>query len=176
METYYCPHDLTKFGDMGKLAGEIRKIGMRPGLWTRPLCGAHDDPKSLLLPAIPGRDNPKEPVLDPSIEENIGRILRNITIYREWGFDLVKHDFSSYDILGKWGFQMGGDITTSGWRFSDNTRTTAEIILHLYKSIREAAGDMYLIGCNTMSNLAAGLFELNRVGDDTSGKEWDRTR
>jgi alpha-galactosidase len=34
---------------------------------------------------------------------------------------------------------------------------------------------MYLIGCNTMSHLSAGIFELNRIGDDTSGKEWART-
>jgi alpha-galactosidase len=33
---------------------------------------------------------------------------------------------------------------------------------------------MYLIGCNTVSHLSAGLFELNRTGDDTSGREWDR--
>ena len=41
---------------------------------------------------------------------------------------------------------------------------------------REAAGNMYLIGCNTISHLSAGIFELNRIGDDTSGKEWARTR
>jgi alpha-galactosidase len=35
---------------------------------------------------------------------------------------------------------------------------------------------MYLIGCNTISHLSAGLFELNRIGDDTSGKEWARTK
>ena len=27
-----------------------------------------------------------------------------------------------------------------------------------------------------MSHLSAGIFELNRIGDDTSGKEWARTR
>ena len=27
-----------------------------------------------------------------------------------------------------------------------------------------------------MSHLSAGLFELNRIGDDTSGNEWERTR
>ena len=48
--------------------------------------------------------------------------------------------------------------------------------MNLYNAIREAAGDMYLIGCNTMSHLSAGIFELNRIGDDTSGKEWERTR
>ena len=89
---------------------------------------------------------------------------------------MVKHDFTTYDILGKWGFEMANDVTTPGWRFSDDTKTTAEIILHLYQSIRDAAGDMYIIGCNTIGHLAAGLFELNRIGDDTSGNEWDRTR
>jgi alpha-galactosidase len=33
-----------------------------------------------------------------------------------------------------------------------------------------------VIGCNTFSHLSAGLFELNRIGDDTSGNEWERTR
>lgn len=27
-----------------------------------------------------------------------------------------------------------------------------------------------------MSHLSAGVFEMNRIGDDTSGKEWARTR
>ena len=52
------------------LAANIKKAGMRPGLWTRPLCGVHDDAKNLILPSIPGRDDAKKPVLDPTIEEN----------------------------------------------------------------------------------------------------------
>jgi alpha-galactosidase len=168
------PND--KFKDMGKLAADIRKLGMRPGLWMRPLCASYKDPASLLLPLIPGRDDPKSPVLDPTIEENLARIKQNITLYRQWGYEMVKHDYSSYDIFGKWGSQMAADMTTPGWRFRDNTRTTAEIILGLYEAIREAAGDMYLIGCNTLSHLSAGIFELDRIGDDTSGKEWARTR
>lgn len=175
MDDFARPND--KFKDMGKLAADIRQLGMRPALWTRPLCAAHDDPASLLLPSIPGRDDPKSPVLDPSIEENLARVRHNIQVYRQWGYEMVKHDFSTYDILGKWGFEMGQDITTPGWRFHDNTRTTAEIILSLYRAIRSSAGeDLYVIGCNTVGHLSAGLFELNRVGDDTSGKEWDRTR
>ncbi len=164
------------FQDMGKLAGDIRGLGMRPGLWTRPLSAAHDDPKSLLLPSIPGRDDPKSPVLDPTIEENLARIQRNIHVYRQWGYEMVKHDYSTYDITGKWGFQMTGEITQPGWQFHDRSKTTAEVVLQLYQKIREAAGDIYLIGCNTISHLSAGIFELNRTGDDTSGKEWERTR
>ncbi len=163
------------FKDMAVLAADIKKLGMRPGLWTRPLCAAHNDPSSLLLPSITGRNNPKNPVLDPTIPENIERVKRNISLYRQWGYNMVKHDFSTYDILGKWGFEMKEDITTAGWKFNYNSKTTAEIILNLYQSIRQAAGDMYLIGCNTISHLSAGLFELNRIGDDTSGNEWSRT-
>ena len=166
----------SKFGDMKKLADDIKKIGMRPGLWTRPLCASHNDKKSLLMPSIPGRDDPKTPVLDPTISENIERIKNLWNTYHQWGFEMVKHDYTTYDIFGRWGFQMGDGLTTPGWQFNDNTKTNAEIILNLYNNIREAAGSIYLIGCNTMSHLSAGIFELNRIGDDTSGKDWDRTR
>jgi alpha-galactosidase len=166
----------SKFGDMKLLADSIRKTGMRPGIWTRPLCARHNDKKNLLMASIPGRDDPKTPLLDPTIEENIERIKNLWNTYHQWGFDMVKHDYTTYDIFGRWGFQMEDGLTTPGWQFNDSTKTNAEIILHLYRSIREAAGRIYLIGCNTMSHLSAGIFELNRIGDDTSGKEWERTR
>ncbi len=158
------------------MAGDIVSLGMRPGLWTRPLCAKYNDSATLLAPKIPGRDDPKNPVLDPTIPENIERVKYNISLYKQWGFEMVKHDYSTYDITGRWGFEMTDSITTPGWSFNDKSKTTAEIIYHLYWSIRESADDMYIIGCNTISHLSAGLFELNRIGDDTSGKEWDRTR
>ncbi len=166
----------SKFGDMKKLADQIKKTGMRPGLWTRPLCAKHDEKKKLLMPSVPGREDSKTPFLDPTIQENIERIKNLWNAYRQWGFEMVKHDFTTFDIFGRWGFQMADGLTTSGWEFNDNTKTNAEIILNLYNNIREAAGGIYLIGCNTMSHLSAGIFELNRIGDDTSGKDWERTR
>lgn len=169
------PND--KFKDMHRLGDAIKQLGMRPGLWMRPLCARHDDNVSLLAPRIPGRDNPKQPVLDPTIPETIERIKHNFAVYKEWGFELVKHDFSTYDITGRWGFDMDDRITSPGWNFNDRSQTTAEIMLHLYRSIREAAGEsISIIGCNTMSHLSAGVFELCRTGDDTSGREWARTR
>ncbi len=167
----------TKFGDMSKLAAKIKIIGMRPGIWTRPLCGSYKDAKNLSLPLITGREANK-PVLDPSIAENTERIKNYFKLYNQWGYEMVKFDFTTYDILGKWGFEMMKDntMTPAGWNMNDRTKTNAEIILHLYKAIREAAGETYIIGCNTISHLSAGLFELNRIGDDTSGNEWERTR
>ncbi len=174
MDDFSQPNE--KFPDMQKLAEEIKQLAMRPALWTRPLCAPHDKNKSLLLPSIAGRDDPKQPVLDPSIDENIALIQHNFSVYHQWGYEMIKHDFTTYDMMGKWGFKMQDEMTAAGWHFNDTSKTTAEIILHLYQSIREAAKDMYLIGCNTISHLSAGLFEQCRIGDDTSGKEWERTK
>nr|WP_082856038.1 hypothetical protein [Mucilaginibacter sp. L294] len=165
-----------KFKDMHKMADEIKSHGMRPGLWTRPLIARKDDSKTLLSPKIPGRGQDDELILDPTIPENLDRVKRNINLYKQWGYNMVKHDYSSWDIFGRWGMQMKDSFTAPDWKFQDQTKTNAEIINTLYRTIREAAGDMYIIGCNTMSHLSAGVFELNRIGDDTSGKEWARTK
>ena len=54
--------------------------------------------------------------------------------------------------------------------------TNAEIVLNLYRTLREAAGDALLLGRNTIGHLGAGLFEAQRVGDDVSSNTWERTR
>lgn len=167
----------SSFSDMGKTAAEISKLGMRPAIWTRPLCGSQKAAKSKMLPLIKGREAAK-PVLDPTIDENREQIKNYFKLYKQWGYEMVKFDFTSDDIFGRWGFEMikAGSMTQPGWHMHDQSKTNAEIVLQLYTDIRESAGDMYLIGCNTFSHLSAGLFELNRIGDDTSGKEWGRTR
>ncbi|RWY54154.1 alpha-amylase family protein [Mucilaginibacter gilvus] len=165
-----------KFKDMHKMADEIKSHGMRPGLWTRPLIARKDDSASLLAPKIPGRGQTGELILDPTLPETIERVKHNISLYKQWGYHMVKHDYSSYDIFGKWGMQMTDGLTAQGWKYHDQSKTNAEIINNLYNAIRQSAGDMYIIGCNTMSHLSAGVFELNRTGDDTSGKEWARTK
>ncbi len=165
----------SKFGDMSVVATEIKKFGMRPGLWTRPLLANKTDKLTALIPIREEDKNPVNRYIDPTIPENLQRIGNSIRLYKNWGYELVKQDYSTYDLFGRWGFEMNEELTSSGWHFNDRSKTNAEIILELYQTIRQASGNMYLIGCNTMSHLAAGLFELNRIGDDTSGKEWART-
>lgn len=163
-----------KFTNMPKLVSDIKNLGMRPGLWTRPLLPKPGENKNMMINRvqIDANDN----VLDPTIEENILYIQSLFKLYQQWGFELVKHDYSTFDVFKRWGMQMGDSMTDPGWQFNDNSKTNAEIILYLYRAMRAAAGDMYLIGCNTISHLSAGVFELNRIGDDTSGKEWERTK
>lgn len=88
---------------------------MRPGIWTRPLCGSHKDPRSIMLPLIKGRSE-NRPVLDPTIPENLERVKSYFKLYNDWGYEMVKIDFTSYDIFGKWGFEMlqAGAMTEPG--------------------------------------------------------------
>ena len=159
-----------KFPDMPGLAADIRRAGAQPGLWIRPLQAPADAPESWRLPRDRG-------VLDPSVPEVRQKVADDIARLRQWGFALIKHDYTTFDIFGRWGFQMGSALTRDGWTFATGSdRTTAEVIDALYGTIRSAAGGSVVIGCNTVSHLSAGHFEICRVGDDTSGTEWARTR
>ena len=159
-----------KFPDMAALAAAVRQAGARPGIWIRPLQAAADTPASWRL----ARDHD---TLDPTVPETLRKVAEDIARLRGWGFELMKHDYSTFDIFGRWGFQMGAALTRDGWTFAGGTsRTTAEVIDELYRTIRTAAGEALLIGCNTVSHLSAGRFDICRIGDDTSGTEWGRTR
>lgn len=165
-----------KFADMAALTDGMKRLGVRPGLWFRPLITTKETPEEWLVrnPLTLG-PAPEGLFLDPSRPEVLARIAGYVARFRSWGFTLLKHDFSTYDLFGRWGASFGDELTEDGWHFADERKTTAEIVLDLYRTIRESAGDMTVIGCNTLSHLAAGIFELQRTGDDTSGREWERT-
>jgi len=158
-----------RFGDMDVMAQRLRDLGTRPGIWYRPLTTLPGVPSRWLLE---GRG-----CLDPSrpeVLELVGEHLRRLVA---WGYELVKHDFTTFDVLGRWGFAMGATGTDDGWGFARGDLTTAEVLTDLYRTIRAGAGTgALLIGCNTVGHLAAGLVELQRIGDDTSGVSWNRTR
>jgi alpha-galactosidase len=165
-----------RFPDMAKLAEEMKAIGARPGIWMRPLLTVGSIPKDFIRNNSQHRSSQKGMFLDPSVPGVLELVASDIKRIVSWGYELIKHDFSTYDIFGRWGFEMNGDLTDAGWSFADKSKTTAEIILGLYRTIREAAGNTLIIGCNTISHLSAGIFEIQRTGDDTSGVQWERTR
>ena len=165
--------DVQRFPDMPGLASDMKKLGVRPGIWVRPTAlTIVDDPKRLRAGPIDAEEKP----LDLTLPENAALIHADIARLRSWGYELIKHDFSTFDLFGKWGSQMGAEIAPGGWHFADRSLTNAEIVLRHYRNLRDAAGDAVLIGCNTIGHLSAGLFEVQRTGDDTSGHVWERTR
>jgi alpha-galactosidase len=114
--------------------------------------------------------------MDPSRAEVLEKIYEDARRFNEWGYELIKHDFSTYDIFGKWGFQMGCEMAAGQWSFADESKTSAEIIRNFYQTIRDGAGEMLVLGCNTIGHLGAGIFDIQRTGDDNGADEWDRTR
>jgi len=154
---------------MRALAREMARMGVVPGIWVRLL---QDDSEE-----IPGEWRLESGALDPSKPEVLEHVRGIVDHLGRWGFKLLKHDFSTYDITGRWGWQMAHEMTGDGWHFADRTRTTAEIIVDLYKTILNAAKahDMLVLGCNAVGHLGAGLMHLNRVGEDTSGLVWEKT-
>ncbi len=158
-----------RFGDMSAFAARLRATGAQPGIWFRPLLAAASRPNSVRLSRDPS-------YLDPTIPDVLAIVADDTRRLRAWGYRLIKHDYSSYDLLGRWGFEMGPWLTNDRWQFADRSLTTAEVVLRFYRTLRDAAGDALVIGCNTFSHLAAGLFDINRIGDDVSGRAWDRTR
>ena len=165
--------DPRRFPDMPDLAQKMRALGVRPGIWMRPTAlTIVDNPARLRKGPVHVDEKP----LDLTMPENLSLIHDDVARIRSWGYELIKHDFSTYDIFGRWGFEMGVEMTDPGWHFQDQSLTNAEIILRLYQTLRAAAGDAILLGCNTVGHIGAGLFEANRTGDDTSGHNWERTR
>ena len=162
-----------KFKDMQKLASEIKDIGARPGIWVRLLRNKDRALKKNMRILRKGKRNYLDPT-HPAVQQYIRADVERI---RDWGYELLKHDFTTADLFGDFGGSLTDTITKiDGWHFYDKTKTNAEIVLDFYKLILEAAGDMLIIGCNTISHLSAGLVHISRTGDDTSGVEWDRTK
>lgn len=172
--------DKSRFPDLHELAESIRRKNVNPGIWVRPLRAPLFSRKSWLLPASRyGRrqERANELVFDPTIPEARDAALRTVHEARSWGFELIKHDFTTYELFGQWGSEMGPSPTVDGWSFNDRSKTNAEIVKELYKDIRAGAGeDSIVLGCNTVGHLAAGIFDAQRVGDDVSGHDWERTR
>jgi alpha-galactosidase len=165
--------DAKRFPDMPGLAADMKKLGVRPGIWMRPTAlMTVDNPGRLRAGPVTSQEKP----LDLTLPENLTLIHDDVARARSWGYELIKHDFSTYDVFGRWGFEMGAELTDGGWHFHDRSLTNAEIILRLYQTLRAGAGDSVLLGCNTIGHLGAGLFEVQRTGDDTSGRVWERTR
>lgn len=160
-----------RFPDMKALAQKIREIDVLPGIWMRPLQNKAD-----YIPSCLYRDQ-EEFLLDPSMDETLEIVAEDIRTLTGWGYRLIKHDYSTCDIVGDWGFCRTEPLCQNDVHFANRSMTTAEIIKRLYKTIYDAAdGNALILGCNTVGHLGVGYMELNRTGDDTSGREWERTR
>ena len=166
-----------RFPDMPGLADEMKHIGVRPGIWVRYLIdGKNDNCRRMNCFNEECYLERRRTVLDPSHPKVLEYVKETTQRLIDWGYMLIKHDFSTYDIFGRWGFETNEHMASGNWAFYDKTKTTAQIIKTFYTTIKESAGDAVIIGCNAIGHLCAGIHEFNRTGDDTSGREWEKTK
>lgn len=161
-----------RFGDMQEVACRIAEKGIRPGLWFRPLLTLGPLPQEAQL-----RVFGHGVVLDPSHPYTLERLESDSATFRQWGYEVIKHDFTLSDVLGEDyspASKRMGTMFADNKCFYDKTKTTATIIKNMYKAIQRGAGDADVIGCNVVGHLSAGIHSIQRIGEDTSGRcgEW----
>lgn len=157
--------------DMKTFAAKVTALGAKPGLWYRPMRAWEEAPDSLKLAG-------DKRYFDPTVPEVKKRIAQEIGRFRDWGFKLVKADYITHDFFNLYMHNVAdvSAIAPANLVWRDRSRTTAEVMLDIYRTIREAAGDgMVVIGCNAVNHFVPGLFEVQRTGRDTSGRSWQKT-
>ena len=169
----YGPWDRSgeTFGmEMEAFARKVAALGAKPGLWYRPYRywpGASEELKA----------NNDSFCFDPTKPAVKKMIFDDVSRFRQWGFKLVKIDYLTKDLCGLYGSEMGDRVFHSDMKWQDDTRTSAEVMLDLHRTMRAAAGDdIVVVGCNALNHLVAGIFDMQRTGCDTGGWKWEQTR
>lgn len=166
---YYTGNE--KFPDMAALADIMRARGVRPGIWCRPIWTLDErDGEGI-------RSARNREYLDLTVPETLEIVASDIDrLTAEWGYELIKYDFTAFDTFGVWGFTPEDYLHLPGnWSWHDGSVTNAQATKTLYKTIYEHSHGAVIIGCNVIGHLAAGYIHLHRSGDDTSGYDWERS-
>ncbi len=158
-----------RFPDMAGLAQEMKGKNVHPGLWIRPLKTSE---KFLSMKLRSPRD---KGVLDPSLPEVLELVAEDVERVVNWGYEMIKYDFVTKDILGTYYTECIPLLTDKGWSLQDRSKTTAQCIKDLYRTIYEHSREALLIGCNVVGHLAAGYIHIHRSGNDTSGEKYDQS-
>lgn len=156
------------FPSMRDTAMAIREKGAIPGLWFRPLLAYGDLPSEIVSPY---QNHPVGTMLDATHPEVLNMTYNSVKTMVDWGFGLIKHDFTTYDTIGLFDTLADGDA-----HFYDRSITNCTMLKNLFKTIQRAAGDNEVIGCNAANHLVAGIHSSQRSGHDTSGNSFEISR
>ena len=159
---------LPAFPSMADTAAKIREKGAIPGLWFRPLLAYGDLPSGIVSPY---QNHPVGTMIDATHPDVLDMTYISVKTMVDWGYGLIKHDFTTYDTIGLFDTLPDGDA-----HFYDKSVTNCTMLKRLFKTIQNAAGDAEVIGCNAANHLVAGIHSSNRSGHDTSGNSFEITR
>jgi alpha-galactosidase len=153
------------------LTDRIRERGYKPGIWLAPFIVSEDSETYRQHPDWVLRDSRGLPLnalynwnttnyaLDttrPDVQAWLREVVR--TMVEEWGFEYLKIDF----------------VYAAALRAARHDRTSTGVQAYRLgvTTIREAAGDSFILGCGAPLAPSVGLVDGMRVGPDTA-TEWD---
>jgi len=93
---------------MPRLAEDMRRRGVRPGIWMRPLYTT-----AALAEGRVGGTSGGHARSQRAGRDRAG--AAGCAAAAGWGFELIKHDYSTYDLLGRWGFALNAEVTSGEW-------------------------------------------------------------
>lgn len=144
------------------IADEIRKEGYQPGLWLAPF--SVEEPSNVFKehPDWLVKDDNGSPksfwgvyALDLTHPEALAFVRETFErVFNEWGYEYIKIDFLLHAI------QPG--------RRHDPRMTTAQALRQGLKTIREVAGNRFILGCGCPMGPALGIVDGMRIGPDVS--------
>lgn len=165
-----------ELGDLGALAHAIAEENCRPGLWLRPLLSSVPQHQAWSLPPDRFLHQSAGWVLDPTHPAAVDLIQDQVRRAVQWGFELIRHDFTLADLLGDWDARLDGHAG-GRWRLYDRGLTTAEALRHLYTVICQAAEGRALIGASdALCHLAAGRVHIQSISNSGGAIGWEPTR
>ncbi len=146
------------------IADRIREKGLRPAIWFAPFIATKDTPvykehpdwfleldtfgKSLIPSDTRALD-----ISNPDARKWLKEVVRRIT--HEWGFGMLKVDFTYYSLAGKSYYQRG--------------HTRAEMFREAFRLIKETAGpDVYILAVGVPVGYHAGMVDAMRTGLDNA--------
>lgn len=156
------------------LANQIRKLGLRPGIWIAPYVVSegtdiHRQHPDWLIRNLDGsirhcgdRGPTKLYGLDisnPAAAEWFGRLFQTVT--GEWGYDFIKFDFVEWTIL-------------AAERYQDPTWSRAGAYRRGVEIMRQAIGpNRHLLDCGPAPT-AVGLIDSTRIEADQPFLTWEQ--
>lgn len=151
-------------------ADEIRKRGLKPGIWVRPF-HIIDGAKERLEHPDWFNDRGQMDCSNPEVRGYVKELFKKLT--DEWGYEYVKYDFPSFDLFGDWGPKLFADHAAHH-EPHDQSKTNMESYRDSLAIIAGAVrGKAHLLACNSVMPPTLGLAEVFRIGDDVG--DWGRT-
>lgn len=167
---------------MKQLADRIHEKGYKAGLWIRPfsimnIAKEYVDGLPWVLKHAAEEEMPNRATVDISREEALewlGGLFYKLT--GMWGYDYIKYDFITYDILRNGNFNLNRNEVGS-FKIRNREITSSRAYYNALKAFREGAGrDTFLLGCNCLAGNAIGLVDGYRISGDVCIFNWELTK